>query len=88
VEQRNGEICSKQPGFEEDLVVMIEDPQAFVGWHLGLVGWEEALRSGGIRVEGPRDLARALPTWNAGPQAHSERRQGRSPTPSWLALHT
>ncbi len=82
VEGRDGEICSKYPGFEEDLFVTINDPLAFAGWHLGLVGWDEALRSGGIRVEGRSDLARALPTWNGGPQIHAESRRQHARTPN------
>jgi len=74
VQEKEVEICRRHPGFEEDLVVAIEDPQTFANWHLGLVEWGEALRSGAIRVEGRRDLARALPTWNAGPQLHAQRR--------------
>jgi FAD/FMN-containing dehydrogenase/DNA-binding HxlR family transcriptional regulator len=82
VEGGEAEICSKNPGFEEDLVVAIADPQAFSGWHLGFVQWEEALRSGGIRVDGRRDLARALPTWNAGPQIHAQARKEHSRVPN------
>jgi DNA-binding HxlR family transcriptional regulator len=76
VEDREAEICRRHPGFEEDLTVVIEDPQVFARWHLGLVEWGRALRSGAIRVEGRRDLARALPRWNAGPQAHAQMRKG------------
>jgi DNA-binding HxlR family transcriptional regulator len=72
VEDKDAEICSKHPGFEEDLIVAIEDSNAFGAWHLGLIDWGEALRSGKIRVDGRRDLARALPTWNAGPQLHAQ----------------
>jgi len=75
LQDKEGEVCAKHPGFEEDLVVAIEDSQAFARWHLGLIEWEEALRSGGIRVEGRRDLARALPTWNAGPHVHTQWRK-------------
>jgi DNA-binding HxlR family transcriptional regulator len=82
VEEKNGEVCAKHPGFEEDLVVRIEDSQVFALWHLGLVEWGEALRSGGIRVDGRRDLGRALPTWNAGPQAHAQWRKEHARAPS------
>lgn len=64
VEGGQAEICEKNPGFEEDLVVTVNDPLAFARWHLGEIEWGAALRSGGIRVEGSRDLARALPTWD------------------------
>lgn len=71
IERREGEICSFDPGFEEDLVVFVADPLKFARWHLGLIDWATALGSGGIDVTGPRDLRRALPTWNAGPEIHN-----------------
>ena len=63
-ENGRGEVCQKHPGFEEDVVVTA-DPEWFVKWHMGRVSWLQAVREGHITVEGPRDLARALPTWNA-----------------------
>jgi DNA-binding HxlR family transcriptional regulator len=80
VQDGDVEICRRYPGFEEDLIVAIGDPQAFAQWHLGLIDWGEALRSGGIRVLGRPDLARALPTWNAGPEAHAQMRKGKGLT--------
>ncbi len=74
VQEREGEICSFDPGFEEDLIVSVHDPNAFARWHLGHLGWPDALRSGAIEVLGNRQLARALPTWNAGPQIHAQGR--------------
>jgi DNA-binding HxlR family transcriptional regulator len=62
-ENGRGEVCHKHPGFEEDVVVTA-DPEWFVKWHMGRVSWLQAVREGHITVEGPRDLARALPTWN------------------------
>jgi FAD/FMN-containing dehydrogenase/DNA-binding HxlR family transcriptional regulator len=69
------EICRSDPRFGDDLVVTITDPLAFARWHLGLVEWPAALRSGAIQVSGPSDLRRALPTWNAGPEEHARRRE-------------
>jgi DNA-binding HxlR family transcriptional regulator len=63
LENGGAEVCKKHPGFEEDLVVTA-DPEWFVKWHMGWVSWKQAVREGHITVEGPRDLARALPTWN------------------------
>jgi DNA-binding HxlR family transcriptional regulator len=57
------EVCQKHPGFDEDLVVTA-DPETFIQWHLGWHSWSHAIRDGAIKVEGPRHLARALPTWN------------------------
>lgn len=49
---------------------MVNDPVAFAKWHLGEIEWGDALRSGGIEVTGPRELARALPNWSTSPQRH------------------
>lgn len=59
-----GEVCVKDPGFEEDLWVQA-DSDAFVLWHMGRLSWAEAVREGRISVWGPTALARAFPTWNA-----------------------
>lgn len=76
VENGDAELCEKHPGFEEDLVVVVNDPLAFARWHLGEIEWGHALRAGAIAVHGQRDLARALPTWNrrAGPLRKRPRR--------------
>lgn len=57
------EVCRQPPGFEEDLVVEM-DARTLAEWHLGRIEWSTALGGRGVRVTGPRDLARALPTWN------------------------
>lgn len=74
IEGREAEVCLFDPGFGEDLVVTITDTVAFARWHLGLIEWVAALRSGAISVNGPSDLRRALPTWNSGPQIHAQQR--------------
>lgn len=74
IEGRQAEICTFDPGFGDDLVVTITDTLAFARWHLGLLDWATALRSGAIQVSGHRDLRQALPTWNAGPQIHAQLR--------------
>ncbi len=71
IEHREAEICSFDPGFGDDLVVAVEDSLAFARWHLGRLEWAAALRSRAISVTGDRQLARALPTWNRGPQIHA-----------------
>ena len=70
IENREPEVCSFDPGFGEDATITIEDDLTFARWHLGMIEWGAALRSGGIRVEGKREITRALPTWNAGPAIH------------------
>jgi hypothetical protein len=67
-------LCRLDPGFGDDLVVTIKDPLTFARWHIGLVNWTAALRSGGVQVSGPRALSRVLPTWNAGPESWARRR--------------
>lgn len=63
VEPVGVELCYGDPCLEEDLLVEA-DSVAFVRWHTGEAEWAAALRSGAISVEGPRELARALPTWH------------------------
>ena len=67
-EAPGAEICYAPPGLPNDLSVTARS-DAFTRWHVGALTWGEAVRTGAIRVEGPRALARALPTWNrrAGP---------------------
>jgi hypothetical protein len=74
LEGREAELCRVDPGFGDDLVVTITDPLTFARWHVGLVDWGAALRSGAVQVSGPRTLSRALPTWNAAPEAEARRR--------------
>lgn len=66
-ENRDAEVCYKDPGFPEDLGVEVTDSLTFANWHLGQVEWGHALRSRAIQVTGPRRLAQALPTWNRRP---------------------
>jgi FAD/FMN-containing dehydrogenase/DNA-binding HxlR family transcriptional regulator len=86
IEGGEAEICGFDPGFGDDLVVRIQDPLVFARWHLGLVEWASAVRDGAVDVEGPRHLRRALPTWNAGPQAHVRVRAEHDRIPSALSL--
>jgi DNA-binding HxlR family transcriptional regulator len=57
------EVCLKPPGPEDDLVVTAAS-EWFVKWHMGWASWSEITRAGHVRLEGPRDLVRAFPTWN------------------------
>jgi FAD/FMN-containing dehydrogenase/DNA-binding HxlR family transcriptional regulator len=74
IDRCDGEICNFDPGFGDDVVVTVEDPLVFAQWHLGLVEWEAALKCGAIHVDGPRQLGRSLPTWNANPENRRRRR--------------
>ena len=82
VEDGELEVCATDPGFDEDLIVVVAEPITFARWHLGLVGWAEALRSGHIKVTGRQDLARALPTWNGGPDMHIHMRREAKRVPN------
>jgi DNA-binding HxlR family transcriptional regulator len=68
IERGDAELCAFDPGFGDDLIVTIGDPLTFARWHLGHIDWGTVLRSGGVTVTGPRDLCRALPTWNRRPE--------------------
>jgi DNA-binding HxlR family transcriptional regulator len=63
VDHGDAEVCKHDPGFEEDLIVET-DARTFACWHLKRIEWAAAVRSGHIRIKGPRSLAHALPTWN------------------------
>lgn len=54
-------VCSYNPGFPEPLCVHGSLP-ALVAWWRGDVGFVEAQRIG-LKVEGPRPLVRAFPSW-------------------------
>jgi DNA-binding HxlR family transcriptional regulator len=77
IERGEAELCAFDPGFGDDLVVTINDPLTFARWHLGHLAWASALRSGGVTVTGPRDLRRALPTWNRRPEMGARLRAAR-----------
>jgi DNA-binding HxlR family transcriptional regulator len=64
IERGDAEICEKYPGGDEHLVVVVNDPLVFARWHLGEIGWGDALRFGGIELAGSPSLARALPSWH------------------------
>jgi DNA-binding HxlR family transcriptional regulator len=56
------ELCVSDPGFTPDLVVTAET-EAFARWFMGQLSWEAVLRAGRISIDGPRELARAFPSW-------------------------
>jgi DNA-binding HxlR family transcriptional regulator len=56
------EVCTHHPGFEEDIVIST-DCETLALVHMGRVSMHQATRSGRWRMEGPRDLVRAFPTW-------------------------
>ena len=62
LERPSVEVCLRDPGLDEDLVVTT-DSRTLTEYHRGRLPWAAALRSGRLTVDGRRDLARALPTW-------------------------
>jgi len=62
IEHQDGEVCVSRPG-DEDLVVTAES-EAFVRWQAGRLTWAAATARDAIRIDGPRSLARAFPSWN------------------------
>jgi DNA-binding HxlR family transcriptional regulator len=62
LERADTDLCLKDPGFEVDLVVTA-DAATFARVWTGHVTFGQAVQSGGVRVEGTRDLARDFPGW-------------------------
>jgi DNA-binding HxlR family transcriptional regulator len=56
------DVCQKDPGFEVDLVVHA-DAGAIARVWTGAMTFAQAVQSGGLRLEGTRDLVRAFPSW-------------------------
>jgi DNA-binding HxlR family transcriptional regulator len=57
------ELCVSDPGFQPDLVVSTET-EAFTRWYMGQLSWAAILRTGHVSIDGPRELARAFPSWS------------------------
>lgn len=62
IERGRGELCMKHPGIDESVVVHTT-PRTLIEVWMGHRAFAEALRSGDVSIEGPRELARALPSW-------------------------
>jgi DNA-binding HxlR family transcriptional regulator len=62
LERHETSVCLRPPGFRPDLVVRAELSLFYRVW-LGVVEYAAARREGGITIDGPPALARALPTW-------------------------
>jgi DNA-binding HxlR family transcriptional regulator len=62
LERRGSEVCVKDPMFDVDLVVSADAGVLARVW-MGAVTFDDAIRSGGIRIEGRRDLVQAFPGW-------------------------
>jgi DNA-binding HxlR family transcriptional regulator len=62
MDRRDVSVCLKPPGFPPDVVIRADLGLFYRVW-LGFVGYDAAVRSGGLAVEGPASLARAVPGW-------------------------
>jgi DNA-binding HxlR family transcriptional regulator len=62
LERQGADVCMKDPGHDVDLVVSA-DAGAMARVWTGHMTFSQAVRSGGLRLEGPADLVRAFPTW-------------------------
>jgi DNA-binding HxlR family transcriptional regulator len=57
--QSHAEVCSTYPGRAEDLIVQT-DSETLAHWHLRHLTYEEAARSGRMKIEGARASSRAF----------------------------
>ena len=62
LEQSGADVCMKDPGFAVDLTIHA-DVGALARVWTGHLVWSQAVRSGGIKPEGPRALVAAFPGW-------------------------
>jgi hypothetical protein len=62
LDRRGSEVCLKDPMLDVDLVVAADAGTLARVW-MGAITFGEAMRTGGVRLEGPRDLVRAFPSW-------------------------
>lgn len=62
IEGGRGEVCAKDPGLEETLVVTTTRRTMIDVW-MGYRDFGGAIRSGEVKVEGARELVEAMPSW-------------------------
>jgi DNA-binding HxlR family transcriptional regulator len=62
LKREEASLCVKPPGFDTDLVVTADLAAFYCVW-LGRTPLDAALRSGKVRLEGPKDLVRQFPRW-------------------------
>src|SRR3954471_17431870 len=62
LERSQVDVCIDDPGFEVDLYVEADLGAMAKVW-LGDVPFERALTSGDVRLIGPREMAKAFPSW-------------------------
>jgi DNA-binding HxlR family transcriptional regulator len=62
VDRPESELCVRSPGFDEDVVVST-DSITLTDVHRGKMALRLAISTGRFRIDGPRELAQAFPTW-------------------------
>jgi DNA-binding HxlR family transcriptional regulator len=62
LEPAGADLCIKDPGFAVDLVIHA-DAGAMARVWAGHLSFADGVRTGGLRLEGPRALVRAFPGW-------------------------
>jgi DNA-binding HxlR family transcriptional regulator len=62
LERRDQSVCIKPPGFEPDLVVTT-DAVAFMRVFSGIVTLADAVRAGGVAIDGPPALVKGFHQW-------------------------
>ena len=55
------EVCDKNPGFDEDLVVKT-DCRSLIQWHMGELSLRKALTEGAVEISGPPRLVKRFTT--------------------------
>lgn len=70
-------VCRDPPGFETDLTVRADTLALHRIW-LGHLTWDDAVRTGQVELEGPRDLVRGFPDWLALSQFAGVQREYRA----------
>jgi DNA-binding HxlR family transcriptional regulator len=62
LESDSVDMCLADPGYDVDVFVE-GHVRTMVDYWMGHIEFSDAVRSGDLRVDGPRPLVRALPTW-------------------------
>jgi DNA-binding HxlR family transcriptional regulator len=62
ITSREADVCDADPGYPVAVTVTGSLRRMTEVWR-GDIGWQDALRSGGLSIEGPAALRRAVPRW-------------------------
>ena len=62
ITSRDADVCDADPGYPVAVTVTGSLRRMTEVWR-GDIGWRDALRSGGVMIEGPAALRRAVPRW-------------------------